>query len=140
MNDYIDEPSTVDPLKIQYVKSLAQMKRLIATPGIEIHVLSHWQQCLVGSIRTPKTLRKNGKTGIQTNGYYFDGPHENYKTKAIETTELWAELPPASKLRFNDDGTVTFFPSEERSWTLRFVAGTPGTQTDGWVKVISHTS
>lgn len=96
-------------------KSLADLKRVIRQPGLVIHVVQHWQPHLCGTSRKPKALRSSGKRGIQTNGYYFDAIGRDGKLE-----EMWAPLPPASELRFNEDGTVTFHPDSERGWTLRF--------------------
>jgi hypothetical protein len=82
-----------------------------------LRVRNHWQPQLVGTTRTPKAIRNGGKPGIQTNGYWFDGPNHDGKT-----VEMWASIPPASQLRFNDDGSVTFYPDTDRSWTLEFTA------------------
>ena len=30
-------------------------------------------------------------------------------------------VPKASELQFNQDGTVTFYPGTNRSWTLEFI-------------------
>jgi hypothetical protein len=97
------------------IKSLADLKRAIKLPGLIIKVCEHWQPNLIGTTRTPKAVRNSGKSGIQTNGYYFDGVgHEG------KLVEMWAMIPPASQLRFNDGGSVTFYPNTERSWTLAF--------------------
>lgn len=94
-------------------------------PGVIIRVLEHWQEYLRGTERTPKVIRNSGKSGIQTNGYYFDGqrPKDHWKDgphTEMETVEMWADIPAASKLRFNPDGSVTFYPDTDRSWTLAF--------------------
>lgn len=89
------------------VKNLASLKRAIAMPGISIRVLSHWQPNLSGTTRTP--------VRVQGNGYYFMG----MDCKG-QTVRMWAELPKSGLLRFNDDGTVTFHPGEEKRWTLAF--------------------
>jgi hypothetical protein len=62
--------------------------------------------------------RNNSRPGVQTNGYWFDGP--NREGKIIE---MWADLPKAAELSFNHDGTVTFYPARDRQWTLRFAEG-----------------
>ena len=54
---------------------------------------------------------------MQTNGYWFNGPTHDGTIK-----RMWADTPKASHLRFNDDGTVTYYPNTERSWTLAFEA------------------
>lgn len=103
------------------IRNLAELKRAI-TPETNISVVHHWQPRLVGTIRRPKAIRNCGKRGIQGNGYYFDGPaHDG------SLAELFADLPKkASELRFNEDGSVTFYPDAEElngirhSWTLRF--------------------
>lgn len=103
------------------ITSRAALVRAISLPGVKIEALKHWQPLLVGTTRTPKTLRAGGKPGIQGNGYYFDGQRPNPKNPAeIQTVEMWADTPPASKLKFNEDGTVTYYPDTNRSWTLRF--------------------
>lgn len=105
-----------------HLHSRADLARALQIPGILITVVEHWQPRLVGTTRTPKAKRKSGRPGVQTNGYYFDGPN-------LDGTivELWAELPKASELRFNHDGTVTFYPAglgeASKSWTLRFAEG-----------------
>jgi len=33
---------------------------------------------------------------------------------------MWCGLPKASELRFNADGSVTFYPDTEKTWTLAF--------------------
>ena|ERR1035437_4580066 len=91
------------------VTSLASLKRAIAVNGVLIRVVSHWQAQLVGTVRTP--------TKVQTNGYFFDGPDLTGKI-----ARMWGPTPKASKLRFNADGTVTFYPDTERSWTLEFMS------------------
>jgi hypothetical protein len=100
------------------ITSLASLKRAIGTPGVVIRCLAHWQSHLVGTTRTPKPVRRGGRNGIQTNGYYFDGT-----TKDGKTEEMWAPTPKASELRFNPDGSVTYYPGTERSWTLAFEGG-----------------
>ena len=95
--------------------SRAQLIRTLPQPGLVIHVLEHWQPQLAGTSRSPKALRDGGRPGIQTNGYYFDG----LKTDGTKA-EMWSDIPPASKLRFEPDGTVTFFPGEPRTWRQRF--------------------
>lgn len=99
------------------VNSLASLKRAIATPNVVIRVLQHWQPQLRGTTRTPIVTRANGKPGVQTNGYYFLGANLQGETK-----ELWCFLPKVSDLRFNSDGSVTFHPDTDRSWTLSFEA------------------
>ena len=89
------------------IKTLASLKRAISTPNILIRVVAHWQPQLQGTERAP--------TRIQTNGYYFMGPNNQNEIK-----EMWAETPKASQLRFNEDGSVTYFPETNRSWTLSF--------------------
>lgn len=89
------------------ITSRAAIVRAIKEPGVVIRVLSHWQAQLVGSTRTP--------TKTQTNGYYFEGLNHELKP-----CRMWAELPPAVNLKFNDDGTVTFYPDTPKSWTLAF--------------------
>lgn len=90
------------------IATAAAMKRAIAIPGIQIRVIAHWQPQLVGLVRTP--------CRIQTNGYYFMGP----QAQDNKIVEMWAPTPKASELRFNEDGTVTFHPDTNRSWTLSF--------------------
>jgi hypothetical protein len=97
------------------VKSRAELIRAIKQAGLTIRVTEHWQPHLKGTTRTPKLYRNSGKRGIQSNGYYFDGVGHDGKL-----TEMWAEIPPASELRFNEDKTVTFHPNNEKSWTLTF--------------------
>lgn len=97
------------------MKSRADIIRAIREAKVSIKVVAHWQPQLVGTIRTPKVIRNNGKRGIQTNGYWFDGVSHSGKA-----TEMWAELPPAAYLRFNEDGTVTFHPDQPTNWTLQF--------------------
>lgn len=89
------------------MKSLAELKRTIATQGVVIRVREHWQSQLVGTTRTPET--------VQGNGYYFRGP-----TSTGEVKRMWAETPKASQLRFNEDGSVTYYPDTPKSWTLEF--------------------
>jgi hypothetical protein len=89
------------------VDSLAALKRAIATPNVVIRVLDHWQGQLKGTTRTP--------IKIQTNGYWFMGC--DYKGTMCR---MFADLPKASQLRFNPDGSVTFHPDTGRSWTLQF--------------------
>jgi hypothetical protein len=97
------------------VSSLASLKRAIAVSNVCIRVLKHWQSQLEGTTRTPIVVRKNGKPGVQTNGYYFVG--RDYKGAIAE---MWCPLPKATELAFNEDGSVTFYPNTERSWTLLF--------------------
>ena len=91
------------------IDSLAGLKRAIAVPGVTIHVREHWQTQLKGTTRTP--------CKVQGNGYWFMGPN----TKG-ETAKMWANIPKASELAFNSDGSVTFYPGTEKSWTLVFEA------------------
>lgn len=95
--------------------NLADLKRAIRTHGVSMHVEQHWQSQLVGTTRTPKAIRNNGKPGVQTNGYYFDSPNREGEIK-----EMWADLPKAAELAFPGDDRVIFYPGTERSWTLRF--------------------
>lgn len=103
------------------VTSLASMRRAIAE-GATIRVLEHWQPQLVGTTR--KAI------AVQGNGYWFYG-----RNTLGQNVRMWAEYPKAAQLRFNRDGTVTFYPevvtctgscteaggTEHRhSWTLRF--------------------
>ena len=97
------------------VKNRVEMIRAIATPNINIRVLEHWNPRLQGTIRRPLARRANLKAGVQTNGYFFLGKDFNG-----DETEMWSDYPPASKLQFNEDGSVTFHPGTERSWTLAF--------------------
>lgn len=97
------------------IESLAGLKRAIATPDVSIRVVDHWQPQLRGTTRKPKAIRSGGKPGIQTNGYWFDGPTHDSTIK-----EMWAGTPKASHLRFNEDGSVTYYPGTDRSWTLAF--------------------
>jgi hypothetical protein len=99
------------------IRSRAELLRTIKTPNLQIQVLNHWQEHLRGTTRIPKAIRNSGKPGIQTNGYYFDSVDKDGKP-----CEMWAEFPPASKLAFNQDGTVTFHPGTDRQWTLAFSA------------------
>lgn len=92
------------------IENLAQMKRAISTPGISIRVVSHWQGQLVGTTRTP--------TKIQTNGYYFEGPN-----LSGVVVRMWSGTPKASELRFNPDGSVTFYPGTSHEYTLSFESG-----------------
>jgi hypothetical protein len=102
-----------------HLKSRADLVRALHIPGVLISVVEHWLPELVATTRTPKARRnKSGRPGIQTNGYWFDSP--NLEGKIVE---MWAELPKASELRFNHDGTVTFYPAGPKSWTLRFAEG-----------------
>lgn len=89
------------------VTSLASVKRAIAVPNVCIRVVEHWQEQLRGTTRTP--------TKVQTNGYYYNGPNREGKI-----VRMWCELPKAAQLRFNPDGSVTFYPDTDRSWTLAF--------------------
>ena len=97
-------------------KSRTDFLRTIKQAGVSIRVITHWQTHLVGTVRTPKIVRNSGKPGIQTNGYYFDGI-----SHAGKPCEMWAAIPPASDLRFNADGSVTFYPEQEKSWTLEVI-------------------
>jgi hypothetical protein len=90
--------------------SLASMKRAVATRE-PIEVVDHWQPQLVGTVRTPER--------VQTNAYSFHAPKYNDPEQIVES---WCYYPKASELRFNDDGTVTFYPDADRSWTLRFAS------------------
>lgn len=99
------------------IESLAGLKRALAIPFVQITVTEHWQPQLRGSTRIPLYTRANGKPGVQSNGYYFMGFNS-----AGELREMWCDLPKASQLRFNADGTVTFHPDTDRSWTLSFCA------------------
>jgi hypothetical protein len=96
------------------LKTLADLKRAIR-PNVSILVIDHWQKQMIGTTRIPKEIRSGGRPGIQTNGYYFDGPSLNGEIK-----EMWANTPKAADLMFNPDGTVTYYPGMENSWTLRF--------------------
>ena len=96
------------------IMSRAALVRAIHDPRIVIRVSDHWQPQLIGTERKPKATRNSGRKGIQTNGYYFDGPGRDGRI-----CEMWADIPPASELRFNND-SVTFHPDTERSWTLEF--------------------
>lgn len=89
------------------VRSLAEMKRVVATPGVEILAVEHWQPHLRGLTRTP--------VRVQSNAYTFMAA--NYKGEIVEQ---WGYYPKAAELRFNDDGTVTFYPDTARSWRLAF--------------------
>ena len=100
---------------VMIVKSRAAVARAIASPGIIIRVINHWQSQLVGTVRHPKVTRANGAPGIQTNGYYFDAPDATGKI-----VEMWSEIPGTKFIRFNDDNTVTFYPDTTRSVTVRF--------------------
>lgn len=96
------------------IDSVAALKRAIK-PDTSIKVIEHWQPHLKGTTRHPLAVRKSGKRGIQTNGYYFAGTGQDGKA-----CEMWAEIPKASELKFNGDNSVTFHPGTERSWTLAF--------------------
>lgn len=89
------------------VNSLASLKRAIATPNVVIRVKEHWQEQLRGTTRTPEK--------IQGKGYFFRGPDWKGEIK-----RMWAPTPKASELRFNEDGSVTFYPGADKSWTLVF--------------------
>jgi hypothetical protein len=52
---------------------------------------------------------------LQTNGYWFMG-----KTVKGEIAKMWSKYPKASQLQFNEDGSVTWYPGTDRSWTLAF--------------------
>lgn len=94
----------VHPSEPVRIDSLAALKRAIV-PGARIKVLAHWQARLVGSWRTP--IR------IQDNAYIYAGTDTDGKPR-----ESWCYTPKASELGFNSDGSVTYFPGGERSWTL----------------------
>lgn len=85
------------------IRSLAQMKRVIATAGVQIRVLEHWRTELVGTSRTPIRIQTNCYTSLMENG-----------------KEGWNYYPKVEKLRFNGDGSVTFYPGERMSWRLAF--------------------
>lgn len=95
------------------IRNRAQLLRAIV-PGCVIETIAHFQPQLVGTTRTP--------TKIQTNGYFFSGTTFSGKPDQ----RMWAEIPKASELRFNDDGTVTFHPGTEKTWTQRFYAPAVG--------------
>lgn len=88
-------------------RSLAAMRRLVETPDVLIIVLEHWQERLRGTTRIPKR--------VQTGAYTFMAPN-----REGQVTEQWCYYPKASELRFNADGSVTFHPGTEKSWTLAF--------------------
>lgn len=98
------------PLKII---NLADMKRAVSIPGINIEVVSHWLPYLVGTERTPEK--------VQGNGYWFMSPKDDGTI-----VRMWAQHPPASQLRFYGDDRVTFHPDTPKCWTLRFV--NPGSE------------
>lgn len=95
--------------------SRAGLMRAVNFDGVSIQVVNHWQPHLVGTVRVPLNVRNGGKKGIQTNGYWFRGLSHDGKE-----CDLWAEIPAAKELQFNADGTVTFHPGQEKSWTLKF--------------------
>jgi hypothetical protein len=90
------------------IRNLAEMKRAVLTSGVSIRVVSHWQPQLVGTIRTPET--------VQGNGYWFRAP----QFSDGKVVRMWAAYPKSSELRFNADGTVTFYPDTAKTWTLAF--------------------
>lgn len=90
------------------MKTLADLKRAVNAPDTIIRVVSHWQPQLVGTTRKP--------FDVQTNGYWFMGP----QLADNRIVRMWAPFPKASQLRFNEDGTVTFFPDEKITWTQAF--------------------
>jgi hypothetical protein len=85
----LDEMAKRDTPAAMQIKTLDDLKRALATPGIVISVVNHWQPEFVGT-----TLPKM-KGGIPSY---------------------------AAALRFNEDGTVTFYPKGRKSWTLAFSA------------------
>jgi hypothetical protein len=89
------------------VTSLAGLRRAVATPGVLITALEHWQPHLVGVVRRPETIQRNAFAWIG-------------KDRNGQEVRLWCYYPPAKDLAFNPDGTVTFYPGTEKSWRLRF--------------------
>lgn len=89
------------------IKTLAAMKRAIATPGVRIHVVEHWRPELVGTVRTPKR--------VQTQAYTFMSTD-----RQGNPVESWADYPKYGQMEFHDDGTVTWFPGTKHCWRLRF--------------------
>ena len=85
------------------VRSLAEMRRMIRIPGMTIESIAHWQAKLLG---TRRTVEKP-----QTNGFFY----------RMNGERMWCPFPKAEELAFNEDGTVTFHPGSERSWTFRFL-------------------
>lgn len=88
------------------INSVAAFKRAIAEPNTVIRVIEHWQPQLKGTTRKP--------TKVQGNGYWFQGPR--FSDGKIE--RMWAPIPKASDLKFNDDGSVTFHPASQKTWTI----------------------
>lgn len=120
---YLEEEWTEKDLaklerKTMKIKNLAELKRALTIANIVIRVLEHWQPNLKGTTRTPIAVRKNGKPGVQTNGYYFMGPKQDGTI-----VEMWCALPKASELRFEENGAVTFYHGTDRNWTLSFEIG-----------------
>lgn len=75
--------------------------------GARVRVLAHWKEYQVNTVRIP--------TKIQTNGYWCDCPDADGTM-----VRMFSDLPPASELRFNDDGSVTYHPDKKISWTVQF--------------------
>jgi hypothetical protein len=89
------------------LNSRASLIRALSVQGLVIRVLKHWQPQLQDTTRSPEK--------VQTNGYFFRGLDVDGKI-----ARMWAPIPKASELAFNVDGSVTFHPNTERSWTLAF--------------------
>ena len=49
--------------------------------------------------------------------------HWDAKEVGTTRTKMKGTLPAANSLRFNEDGTVTFYPKGRKSWTLGFAQG-----------------
>lgn len=83
------------------------------TPTREQRILDHGYQAYARE--EGHTERKPCR--LQTNGYYFQGA----RAQDGKVVDMWAPYPKACQLQFNENGTVTFYPGTDRSWTLEFI-------------------
>ena len=90
--------------KLMMIKSLAELKRAISTPGVTITIVSHWQE------RSTRTSTR-GSRAITAN-------QASRRTaiistdRALRTARSWRCGPRRQRpraVRLRDDGTVTTF-------------------------------
>ena len=94
---------TLQGTVVRPVYSLADIRRAVATPGVIIESVRHWQKRIPsGHLRQPEK--------VQNNGFFY----------RLDGERNWCPYCKASELGFNEDGTVTFHPGHEHGWTFRF--------------------
>jgi hypothetical protein len=94
------------PIRIESLAALRRAPKI----GAPIVVMAHWQERLRGTTRTPKK--------VQQNGYAYDGTDNDGRA-----CTMWCYHPSKrAEVRFNEDGSVTYFPDSPRSWTLMYFA------------------